>query len=205
MNSGYQNSGFRNMNRPQNPAYPAQNYQAYNQYQNRRPAYRNAGPAYPPRDQQALPAPPAQRQITAGPNQNPQQNGYGSRQPYQQYQPRLPYQTGQSRPSQFGPTANRPPYQQRAYQASVEEELPPSESQNESENLDSFYTDYPGESDHQTEDPDNDYLNLDAQHSGAEAEVNFIDTQPISEHFCHLYKQPFKSRNKLFHHLKDVY
>ena len=86
----------------------------------------------------------------------------------------------------------------------MEEELPPSKSQNESEDLDSFYTDYPGESDHQTEDPDNDYLNLNAQHSGAEAEVNFVDTQPISEHFCHLCKQPFKSRNKLFHHLKDV-
>ena len=107
MNSGSQssgfpqNSGFQSMNRPQASASPyQQNYQAYNQYQNR--SYGSSSTAYQGhqrKDQPALPAPPVQRQITAGPNQNYQSaNAYGSRQPFQPNSYRPPFQPSSYRP-----------------------------------------------------------------------------------------------------------
>ena len=221
-NSGFQNSGFQNMGRQQQqpPVFPYQN-QAYNQYQNQRqPAYAN-GPAYQgPKDQLALPAPPIQRQITAGPNQGyQQQNAYGSRQPFQ---PNGNYQSGSSRaPYQSGAAANRTPYQaaanryqpreQRAYQASpVNDDI--AEEPRDSEDPNSFHNDY---QDLQGFDESNDsyesFPEPDVHFADPEANliefdvdpwVNFINSPP-PEHTCNLCRQTFKSKNKLFRHLRE--
>ena len=60
--------------RPQQAPPYQKNYQAYNQYQNRpyenrQPAYTNAGPTFSRDQQQTLPAPPIPKQITANLNQ----------------------------------------------------------------------------------------------------------------------------------------
>ena len=193
VNTGFQNSGFQS--RQQNPTFPSyQNSQAYNQYQNR-PAYQS----YPRRDQQPLPALPAQRQITAGPAQGQQQNGYGSRQPYQGS-----YQSNGAAPYRPGPpfqpsTTTRPPYQQRAYQASIDEH---EESQQESqwEDPNSFHNDYQEQGTQGNEDLD-DYSSYYDQQD-AEPEVNFVDS-PRAVHICKHCEKTFNSRNKLFRHLKN--
>ena len=213
MNQGFQKTGYRNMNRPQqNFASPfRQNNQAYNQYQNRQPGYAsnsNANPAYPRRDQQqALPAPQTQRQITAGPGFQP--NAYGSRQPYQ---PRPPYQAAAaSRPAyQPGPyqpasqPAARPAYQQRAYQASIDNDTldqEPQEDPSYPDDPNSFHNDY--------DEPDSgenqeDYVSFPDPFDGpADPDVNFIETSLAPGHSCHLCKRSYKSRNKLFRHLKQ--
>lgn len=208
MNSGFQNSGFRSMNRQQSPAFPSQNYQAYNQYQNRpyenrQPAY-GSSPAFPRRDQppqQALPAPTTQRQITAGPNQNFQQNAYASHQAGNAYQSRgaPPYRSGQAyQPATY--QSARPAYQQRAYQASIDESEVEHEPHACSDDPSSFHNDY----DYQDFDESLDGDTSSHGHGSAtDLEVNFIESSPLPMHACHLCKQPFKSRNKLFKHLKE--
>ena len=210
MNSGFQNSG-----RPSQPfPYTYQNNQAYNSYQNRQqPAYPSSDPAYPRRDQQALPAPPVQRQITAGPSF--QSNAYGSRQQFQananagappyrsgeQYQPAAnrPYQPG--RP-QYQAASNRGLYQQRAYQAAVEEpEDFAEESQTNSHDPDSFYGDHGQENQDLVPEGSEDYSSYHSSGS-PEPEVNFIDS-PSTRHHCDRCQKTFPSRTKLFRHLKQ--
>lgn len=204
------NFGFQNSSRPSQPFPSQQNFQAYNQYQNRQPNYAsNSGPAYPRRDQPALPAPPVQRQITAGPSQYPQQNAYGSRQPFQpgnnnyqsggnnSYQPgRAPYRSG----APYQAATNRAPYQQRAYQASIDhEEAAEPELQNPAEEADSFHSNYSHDQGNENpEFPDGSSL----QDYENTPEVNFIDA-PLPKHDCHRCQKTFRSRTKLFRHLKQ--
>ena len=209
MNSGSQNSG-----RPSQPFPYQQNYQAYNQYQNRQqgPAYQS-GPAYPRRDQQALPAPPVQRQITAGPSSQP--NAYGSRQPFQPnnsngsyqsggalpYRSGAPYQPGATAPNRppYQAASNRGPYPQRAYQASVESEEFAEECQENSEyDPDSFHGDY----NHDVPEGSEDYSSYH-DYGSPEPEVNFVDSLPPAKHSCYLCQKTYRSRNKLFQHLKQ--
>ena len=214
MNSGFQNSGFQNRQQPAAP--PAQNYQAYNQSQNRQ---QGRNPTYPRRDQRALPTSTVRRQISAGPpSQGYQQNAYGSRPPqqgnsyapnngpssYRSYQPtaRPPYQPTVRPPYQ----PNQAPYQQqqqRAYQASVDEqgtqqdqEYNDDSTYQESEDPNSFHNDY----DDQNNDGLDDYSSYD--HEDAEPDVNFVDS-PLVMHTCQHCKKSLDSRNKLFQHLRN--
>lgn len=197
-NSGFQNSGFQNSGRSQ-PSYPyQQNYQAYNQYQNRPSNYQSSGPAYqgPRRDQPALPAPPVQRQITAGPNVQP--NAYGSRQPLQ---PTSGNQPGRAPPYQYERhpyQATRGSYPQRAYQTSVEEpgDFPEESRPDPHHDPESFHGDY---QDFPDENPE-EYSSF--PDPGFEPEVNFVSS-PSTVHPCQLCKQTFGSRNSLFRHLKQ--
>lgn len=212
MNSGFQNSGFQNMNRQQ-AASPYQNSQAYNSYQNRQqPGYSSSGPAYPRRDQQALSTPATQRQITAGPSQNQHQNAYASRPPFQAgstyqagngntHQPKgaPQYRSG----SAYQPA--RPAYQQRAYQASIDEsEMPEQEAHQDtySEEPNSFHNSY-----HQDLEYGSDldgYSSFDSHEGSVDPEVNFIDAvRATLMHECQRCKQTFQSRNKLFSHLRN--
>ena len=212
-NSGFQqNSGFQNMNRPQASAFPNPNYQAYNQYQNRPYGSSNAAyQGYQRRDQPALPAPPVQRQITAGPNQNYQSaNAYGSRQPFQPNSYRPPFQPGSYRPPsqpaaapyQAGPFQAR---EQRAYQASITDDATaPEQESSEHQDGSDPSTYHADNKDFEWNDIPDDYSSYYEHHENAEPEVNFIEsfTSEIS-HSCHRCEHTFNSRNKLFRHLKQ--
>ena len=219
-NTGYQNPGFQNRQPP-----PAQNFQAYNQsqrpYETRpygnRPYDNQQGygksPAYPRRDQQMLPAPAARRQITSGPGY--QQNVFGSRPQGSNYPAtaappyRPPYQNNYQPPAQsnYQSNAPRPPYlpqqqQQRAYQASVDDQGMHDESQSREDSmlredeLSSFHNDY------NDEEGNDDYAGYDDVPE-VEPDVNFVEASSLGPTYtCQHCEKVLESRNKLFQHLR---
>jgi hypothetical protein len=156
----YQNQSYSNPNQ----GYP--NYQNYQGYQNFQPRTQE--------QQQQLPVPPQQRQITAGPILQPSGSGstqYGNNLP--------PYRNGFTRQSQ----------PQKAYHATVAED---EENDGTMQDQDGYQGD---------EYVDNDQQNDEARHD--DVDVNFVTAPSEVRHKCKRCNNAIMSRNALFLHLRN--